>query len=235
MRPIIAVAIGLVSFLAILVSELAQRGNILSADILNRFFGGAQGSSNLSGMLVAILFLFALSAASILAIATLGSRRAKTAGIFFTVGILCLWSIRQLTMLNFPAGGALNPQEWMITRAATPNVRDLVSDLENTSRWRANDTHTIGVAVDSSLGPLLEWNLRELTNARYVQRPTASLDVQALVLPMSASAPAESWISQRYQIEFTRGEPASPLRALLFRDAGNIETTSVVLWVPKPQ
>ncbi len=233
--PILAVAVGLTSFLAILISELAQRGNILSADTLIRIVGSTQDYPNLSGMLVAALFLFAAAATSILAITTLGSMRAKTAGILFILGVLFLWTVRQMTMLNFPAGGALNPQEWMVTSAAAPNVRDLVNDLKDASRWRANDTHTIAVAVDSSLGPLLEWNLRDLTNTRFVQRPTASLDVQALVLPGNASAPAEGWIAQRYQIEFTRGASGSALRALIFRDSGSIEALDAMLWIPKPQ
>lgn len=232
--PILAVAVGLISFLSVVLAELAQRGNILSADALARLFGSALDNPGVSGTIVALLFLIAFVATSVLAITTLGSIRAKVLGVIFALALLSLWTLRQTAMLNFPAGGALNIQEWMIARAASPNVRDLVSDIKDMSRWRANDTHTIVIAVDSSLGPILEWNLRDMANARFLERPAAAPDVQALVLTANSPAPAEEWIAQKYQIEMTRGVPAGALRALIFRDVGSIDSNDAVLWVLKP-
>lgn len=233
--PILAVSVGLTSFLAIILSELAQRGNILSADILSRLFGSAQENPNLSGTVVALLFLIAFVATSVLAVTTLGSVRAKNTGTLFVLSILSLWTLRQMTMLNFPTGGALNPQEWIVARAASPNVRDLISDIKDMSRWRANDTHTVTIAVDASLGPILEWNLRDLPNARFVEHPIATADMQALVLTSNAAPPGEGWIAQKYQIEMTRGVQSSALRALIFRDVGSIDSIDAVLWITKPQ
>jgi uncharacterized protein (TIGR03663 family) len=231
--PILAVAIGLTSFLAILLAELAQRGSIFSADTFG-ILGSSPDNINLSGTIVATLSLITLFATSVLAITTLGTARARNVGILFVLVLGSLWTIRQMSMLNFPAGRALNPQEWIVARAAAPNVRDLVNDLEDASRWRANDTHTIVSLVDSSLGPILEWNLRVLTNVRFLQHPTASSDTQALVLPGNALPPAVGWISQKYEIEVTRGAAGGGLRALIYRDSGGLDVTSASLWIPTP-
>ncbi len=233
--PILAVSVGLMSFLLIVLAELAQRGNILTADVLVRLVGSSRENSEVGSTIFVMLFLVAFTATSALAVTTLGIKRAKNIGVLFAACILSIWTIRQMTMLNFPYGGAFNPQEWMVARAASPNVRDLISDLEDASRWRANDTHTLAIVADSSLGPMLEWNLRDFKSTRFAQRPATAPSTQAFILSANAPAPAEGWIAQRYQIERTLGiARVSTLRALIFRDVGNIDSTDAVLWVPKP-
>jgi hypothetical protein len=150
---------------------------------------------------------------------------------------LTLWTIRQTALLNFPTGGALNPQESLVTRAASPNVRDLVRDLEGISRWRANDSHTLTMVADESLGPIIAWNLRGFRNVRFTARPMVTQDVQAVLLPSNAPTPAMDWIGQRYRLEGGHSAEPTPnfLRWLIYRDVGTIEFADVVLWMPAPE
>jgi len=233
--PILGVSVGLIAFLSIVTAELAQRGNIVTADAIGRILGSSQDNPALGNSIVVLLFLFAFVAAAVLALTTLGTARARNLGLFFALALLSAWTFRQAMMLNFTDDGAYNPQEWIVTRAASPNVRDLVRDLESQSRWRANDTHAIAVQVDSSLGPMVQWNLREFRAAQFAARTTLVPGTQAIVSVVGAPTPPGAWIAQRYRLEMTRGVDAGGrLRALIYRDVGLLESTDAILWVPRP-
>lgn len=233
--PILGVSIGLVAFLLIVTAELAQRGNIVTADTFARLLGSSQDNLAFGNSIVALLFFFAFIAASVLAVSTLGTMRARNLGTFFALLLLSAWTFRQAMMLNFTDNGGYNPQEWIVTRAASPNVRDLVRDLENRSRWSGNDSHSLVVLVDESLGPIVRWNLRDFRYATLSTPQTPAPGTQALVISVGAPAPAGAWIAQRYQIELTRGlGPVSSLRALVYRDVGALESADAILWVPRP-
>jgi hypothetical protein len=151
--------------------------------------------------------------------------------------LLAAWTIRQMAMLNFPDGGALNPREYLVTRAAASNLRDFIDDVKDVSRWRANDTYTLNVVADESFKPQLAWYLRDFRNAQFATHPIANDETQALILPIDAPTPANGWISQTFQIESARGaeETASLLRWLIFRDIGALENSNVALWIPQPR
>jgi hypothetical protein len=121
--------------------------------------------------------------------------------------------------------------------AGAPDRRDLVSDIEDASRWRANDSHTIVIAVSESLRQELGWDLRDFRNATFSAQPVVGNDTEAVLEPPDAPAPAANWISQRYQIDQQVGVGVRPslLRWLLFRDVGTVDTVDAVLWLPPPQ
>ncbi len=233
--PVMILAGALAAFLYLVVAEFAQRGGVVAGDILAANFGiarDAAGGLNLA--IIAFLVVVAFLAIAFLGITTLGVARARNLAVAIVLTMLAVWTFRQSVMLNFTL--APNVREWLVLSAAAPNARDLVRDLEDASRWRANDTHSIVIGVDKSLGAIAAWNLREFRNARFAAPPAAGEDTQALLLPGDAPAPA-GWIGQRYNLEFTRDDGPSPglLRWLLFRDDGQVLTRDAVLWLPKPQ
>ena len=110
----------------------------------------------------------------------------------------------------------------------------MVADIEDASRWRANDTHSLVIAVDDSLGAQVAWYLRDFRSARFVPHPTASETDQALLLPSDAPGPA-GWIGQHHDLDFSRGADHGSLRSwLIYRDVGSVDSRAVVLWLPKP-
>lgn len=233
--PILAVSVSLLAFLSIVVAGSVQHGNIAVADLFARIFGTSQDNPGLTNSLILLLFLFSFLMAAVLAVTTLGQTRALRLGTLLALVVLSLWTFRQTMMLNFSDGGALNPREWLVVRAASPNVRDLTSDLESQSRWRANDTHSLVIVVDESLGPIVRWSLRDFRYAVFSSRPVPTPDTQALVTPSEGPPPPGSWIEQKYQVELARGNDAgSALRALIYRDAGSVQATSVSLWIQRP-
>jgi hypothetical protein len=115
-------------------------------------------------------------------------------------------------------------------------VRDLENDLRDVSRWRANDSYTLNIVADSS-SPIVAWTLRDFRNVRFAVRPLVTQDTQALLLTGRPAAPASDWMGQMYTLETRRGVGVSSglLRWLMFRDAGAMESTDVMLWIRQPE
>jgi hypothetical protein len=165
-------------------------------------------------------------------VASVGAWRAHNIGIALLVFWLGVWGLRQSMLLNFLPR---NTNEPYIERASSPNLRDLVRDLEDISRWRANDSHTLAIRADESLGPIVAWYLRGFPRTQFVARPVIAPDAQALLLLPNLPPPASDWISQRYQLEITRtAPPPNVLRWLIFREGGTTTASYAVLWVTKP-
>lgn len=233
--PVLFLAGALAAFIYLVLAEFAQSGGVAFADVLAanfRIAPNASGGLNLA--IIAALIVVAFLAVAFLGITTLGAARARNLAVVFAVAIFGVWTFRQSVMLNFTF--TPNVVEWLMPSAAAPNARDLVADIEDASRWRANDTHSIVIAVDDSLGAEVAWSLREFRSARFASHPAAASDVQALLLPGDAPGPA-GWIGQRYNLEFVRGDAPVPglMRWLIFRDVGDIQTRDAVLWLPQPQ
>ena len=232
--PVLFLAFALAGFLFLVIAEFALRGGVAIGDVLAADFGVASNATiGLNLAIIAALIVVAFLAIAFLGITTLGVARTRTVGVVFALVVLSLWTFRQSMMLNFTL--APNVQEWLQPSAAAPNLRDMVADIEDASRWRANDTHSIVIAVDDSLGAQAAWYLRDFRAARFVSHPTAGGDAQAWLLAGDAPGPA-GWIGQRYDIELTRGADRSNLlRWLIYRDVGSVQTRDAVLWLPKPE
>ena len=232
--PVLFLAFALAGFIFLIIAEFALRGGVAIGDVIAADFGIASGSAvGLNLAIIAALILVASLAIAFLGITTLGVTRTRTVGIVFVLIVFSVWTFRQSMLLNFTR--APNVQEWLRPSAAAPNLRDLVADIKDASRWRANDTHSIVIAVDDSLGAQAAWYLRDFRAARFVSHPAVGGDVQALLLPGDAPGPV-GWIGQRYDIEWTRGADRSNLlRWLIYRDVGSVETRDAVLWLPKPE
>jgi uncharacterized protein (TIGR03663 family) len=235
--PVFLFGGALIAFLYFVLAEFGTRGSVMAAQLLTGWLRTGQGSADagLNGIAVILLILIVAAIIALLAISTVGGERAKVIGIALAVTVLSVWTIRQSAMLNY--SGALNPQELIVPNATPVNVRDLVGDLESISRWRANDSHTLTILADSSLGPVVEWYLREFVNARFIAQPTVSPGTQVLLLPADASLKPSGLMSQLYPVEAARVSLPRDnlLRWLIFRDIGEIQYKEIALWIPQPR
>lgn len=228
--PVYVLPLIIAAFFYIVLAELATRGSVLSIDILATNLRLA----NAGGLVLAVLLTVALAAIAFLIVVTVGVHRAKDIGLALILTLLAAWTFRQTMMLNF--AGSLDAREYLVARAGAANVRDLVHDLENISRWRANDSRTLTISADAS-NPIIVWYLRHFRNAQFTPRPVAAPATQAILLPANAPAPAIGWMNQRYHIETVDRPTPLPnvLRWLMFRDVGEVESIGVALWLPPPQ
>lgn len=231
--PIYVLACALAGFLFLVLAEFSTRGTFVAADVI----ANATGLKNASGIIIVLLISIAVAVIAFLMVTTVGWARAKDVGLAIVLTFFIVWTFRQTMMLNFPDGTTLNAQEFMVARAASASVRNLVHDLEDASRYRANDTHTIQVVADESLGTILAWNLREFRYLKFTARPTATSEAQAIILPSNANAPASGWMSQTYRLETGRNATPLPnlLRWLMYRDIGATDNASATLWIPQPK
>lgn len=235
--PVLAFTCVLAVFIYFVLAEFATRGTVLAADLLAALFSGVRGgaSAGFNGVVLTALIAVAVAAVAFLSVTTVGWVRARNIAIAALLMLGTAWTFRQMVLVSFAQ--TLNPQEWLVSRAASPNIRDLVRDLEDVSRWRANDSHAIPVIVDDTLGPIVRWNLRNFQDVRYQARPGMSPGIQALIVPAGASVNPSNLMSQYYRVETSLS--ASPrqnfLRWLIFRDSGDLDYSDAVLWIPQPQ
>ncbi len=217
-----------------MVAEFATRGSVLAAELIANL--ARQGlTPELNGVVLVALVAVAVAAVAFLAVTTLGWARSKTVGLAIVLTLLAVWTFRQMAMVNFT--NARNPQDWLVARSTSPSVRDLVTDLETISGWRSGDAHTISILADASLGPIPEWYLRDMRNARFISHPSMVPQIQALLVPLNAPVQPGTLMSQRYRLEAVR-DPTAPLSFvpwLIYRNVGTNDYTQAVLWIPQPQ
>lgn len=232
--PVAFFGLVVAGFVYIVMAEYVIRGSVLAADLITTVLRASPGAE-LNAVVMAVLLAAAVAAVAFLSATTVGWARSRNIALVLALTLLAAWTVRQNALLSF--SGAWNPRELLVARAASPNLRDLVSDLESISRWRANASHSLKILVDSSLGPAVEWQLREFVNARFVSHPTMQADTQALVLPPDAQVTRSRLMSQRYQLEAMRGPGPQQnlLRWLIFRDVGPSRSLDAAFWIAQPQ
>ena len=226
--------LALAGFLSIVIAEFTLRGNLTVAEslVMNLKIPLPPGTAGV--VIVLILIALAFSALAFLAFTTLGFERTGYLGIVIALTLMFAWTFRQSMMVNFTL--APNVYEWLTPRTSAPNARDLVRDVKNISRWRANDSLTLTIMIDESLRPYTAWGLREFRYAQFVAHPRADENALALLLPVNVRGPL-GWIGQAYTLESLQGIAVNPsmLRWLLYRDVGGAQTIDAVLWTPPPQ
>ncbi len=242
--PVLAFAAALTGFLYLVLAEFATKGTVMAADLAAGVIHSQQATTNagFNGIVLVIVLLIAAGAVIFLAVTTVGWARSRNIGVALALVLLTLWTFRQMTMASFFSGeadvsGALNPQEWLVTGATSANMVDLKNDLEDISRWRANDSFTLTILADDGLGPVVKWYVRDFRNAKFESHPVMVPGIEALIVPPDAPVNPGNLISQHYEIQATRDSLVQPnfLRWLIFRDTGPANYTEAVLWIPQPQ
>jgi hypothetical protein len=222
--------------LYLIFAEFVTRGSLATTAVIGRMVGAERLPDAMFDLqIISVLVVIALAAIAFLIVATVGWRRAPSIALALVLTLLAVWTLRQTAMLNYAE--MLNAREYLVARAASASVRDLERDLCDISRWRANDSTTLTIAVDASAYPFLAWTLRGFRNVRVAARSVVTQDPQVRILPARAAAPAADWMGQTYSLETQRGQGISSglLRWLLFRDVGEIESVDVTLWMRQPE
>lgn len=231
--PVFLFGCVLAAFLYLVLVEFTTRGSVLAGDLLAAMIK-TPADARLNAIVLTALIAIAFAAVAFLAVTTVGWMRSRNVMVAISLVLLTLWGIRQMALVNF--GGQWNPQEWLVSRATSPNVRDLVTDIKDISRWRARDSHTLLLLADDSLGPVVKWYLRDFRNAKFEARPVMIPGVHALLLSPNTPVNQANLMSQRYRIESTSaGSPPSFMQWLFFRQYGRTVESEAVLWIPIPQ
>ncbi len=238
--PLLALALALTALIYLQLASLLQQSRFSpNVESLRQLLslGSAPGAIETGALVLALVTLVLAVFIIVLAVGSIGTSRAANLGAFFLALLLALWGVRATWLSNF--SGSDTVHELIAGEQTLLQARDLVSDLEWESEWRANDPHTLTVRADASLGPVAHWYLRSFKNLKWGQQPQATGEVEALVTTADAPAPSGVWVDQRYRLSMN-WQPEnlagmSLLKWLLFRDGGVENWKYVRLWIPKPE
>jgi uncharacterized protein (TIGR03663 family) len=157
-----------------------------------------------------------------------------TAGVWLAaVTVLALFTVKGAWGANFDA----NPRELLVGQSTAPGVDLLVDQLEELSRDRSGDPHTLDVTVDAATGPVVAWYLRGFEHLDVVEGFSQPPDSEAAVTLARADLPiGEAFRGQGYPLRWhwlpwgLWGQDL--LRWLLFGEGSlPIIDQEVVLWV----
>ncbi len=162
-----------------------------------------------------------------------GSRVVAAAAWLAAVTILALFTVKGAFGVNFDP----DPRELLVGQSTAPGVRLLVDQLEELSRNRSGDVHTLEVTADAATGPVLAWYLREFVHLNLVEGLSQPPDSGAAVTLAQADLPiGEAFRGQGYPLRWhwlPWGLGGQDLvRWLLFGEASlPVIDQEVVLWV----
>lgn len=137
---------------------------------------------------VAVVLMVALAA---VAYFWRGSELLAAGGSLAAVTILGLITVKAMWGPNFAR--VSDPRELLVVpeRATSPQVRLLVSELEELSLELRGDAHTLPVTVDAGTGPVVAWYLRHwpVTSVEALSSPPETL--AAVTLARACAGPGE--------------------------------------------
>jgi hypothetical protein len=153
------------------------------------------------------------------------------------VTILALFTVKGVWGANFDP----SPRELLVSQSTAPGVGQLVNHLEELSRNRSGDVHTLEVTVDADTGPVVAWYLRGFEHLDVVEGLSQPPDARAAVTLARADLPiGEAFRGQGYPLRWhwlpwgLWGQDL--VRWLLFGEGSlPIIDQEVVLWVSDTQ
>jgi hypothetical protein len=148
---------------------------------------------------------------------------------------LALFGFKALWGVNF--AHASDPRELMLGQATSPQVRTFVAHLEELSRNRAGDAHTLAVTVDAETGPVVAWYLREFGQQVVVEGLAGPPETMAAVtlarrdLPIGETYRGQGYVLRSHWLPW--GLWGADLVQWLFFTEGSLPVVDqeVVLWV----
>lgn len=156
----------------------------------------------------------------------------RTAGLVVLV-ILAFLTLQATWRLNLHKPG--NPVELLLDEPTSPDVRNLVSAIEDFSNQRERDRHSVDITVTGGEDPLLAWYLRDFSDLSFVSRfPLSPTDVVITPSREAQFLPIYRGARFRLQSSWTGGDlPAHDLANwFLFGESLYPSThRDVVLWV----
>jgi hypothetical protein len=150
--------------------------------------------------------------------------------ILMILGVLMLHSTWRL---NYHSPG--NPRELLVEKPTSPDVRNLVRTVEDTSNQRERDRHSIDITVTGGQNPLLAWYMRDFDDLAFVSGAPSSL-TPVVITPLDEPVSLPDYRGARFRLHSSwRGEDLAAHAQLgwyLFREALSPPTHyDVVMWV----
>lgn len=221
-------ALGLAVFLYLQLAAYARASSSATVPVLGMTVYTT--STYLFLALVALVLTIGLAAA---AWVWRGPQVVAAAAWLAALTLLALWTIKGAWGANFDP----NPRELLVGQSTAPEVGLLVDQLEELSRNRSGDVHTLEVTVDAATGPVVGWYLRDFAHLDVVDGLSQPPDSGAAVTLAQADLPiGETFRGQGYPLRWhwlPWGLRAQDLmRWLLFGEGSlPIIDQEVVLWV----
>jgi hypothetical protein len=188
-----------------------------------------------SVLLIGLIVLSVL-VIGLFAFALMGGLRGGNFAAIAVISLLAVGTIRGDWLLNFSVDDVTN--EPIAEAQSSHQVFDLTRDLTLLSEWRTNDPHMLTVQVESNLTPVLQWYFRIFPNAQFVNIPTPTPTMNAVITGVSKTNFAPDWISQTYRVEGSWQAQSFDVlgiwRWIIFRQGGNRTWQSIKLWSPAP-
>ena len=162
-----------------------------------------------------------------------GRRVVAAAAWLAAITILALFTVKGAFGANFDP----DPRELLVGQSTAPGIGLLVDQLEELSRNRSGDAHTLEVTVDVATGPVVGWYLREFVRLDVVEGLSQPPVSGAAVTLAQADLPiGEAFRGQGFPLRWhwlpwgLAGQDLA--RWLLFGEASlPVIDQEVVLWV----
>jgi len=147
--------------------------------------------------------------------------------------ILAGFMVQATWRLNYHRPG--NPLEPLVERPTSPDIRNLVRMIEDTSNQRERERHTIDITVTGGEDPLLAWYLRSFPNLAVLSDSQSSL-TPVVITPLGEPVSLPDYRGARFRLQsWWRAEGLAGharLRWYLYREALSPPVHyEVVMWV----
>jgi uncharacterized protein (TIGR03663 family) len=184
-------------------------------------------------ILVLMSVFFVVCVILITGVLSLDWKRTLRTGGAVLLLVLSPLMLRATCRLNYHRPG--NPLEPLVERPTSPDVRNLVRAVEDTSNQREMDRHSIGVTVSGSEDPVLAWYLRGFANLAFRLDVASSL-TPVVITPFGERVPRPDYRGERFRLQSSwQGERMASHTLLgwyLYREALSPPTNrDIVMWV----
>ncbi len=149
-------------------------------------------------ILVLLSVFFLLSVVLITGAISLDWRSALRTGGLVALAILGALMVHTTWRLNYHRPG--NPLELLVEKPTSPDVRNLVRAIEDTSNQRETERHSIEVAVTGHENPLLAWYLRDFDNLAFVSGSPTSL-TPVVITPLDEPLSLPDYRGARFRLQ----------------------------------
>ncbi len=158
---------------------------------------------HLALMLLSVFFF--LCVASIVGVLSLDWRTSLHSAGLVVLAVLSSLTLHATWRLNYHQPG--NPQEILVERPTSADVRNLEKAVEDLSNQREHQSQTVRITVASEEDPLLAWYLRSFRNLQFVPGAISS-PTSVVITPLVEAQSLPEYRGARFRLQ-SSWQPAS--------------------------
>jgi uncharacterized protein (TIGR03663 family) len=166
------VVLGFAVFLYLQLAAFARASSSATISVL-----GMTVYETFTYLLLALVALVLVIGLGVAAWAWRGRQVVVAAAWLGAITLLSLFTVKVAWGANFDP----DPRELLVGQSTAPAMHLLVDRLEELSRNRSGDPHTLAVTVDAATGPVVGWYLREFAHLEVVEGLSRPPDTRAAV------------------------------------------------------